>query len=173
MDQCLRGDIAIHYQPGHPHGFLNAIYMAEIAFCKALWDPSGIVAELKARTHPYPDAFRRALIRTFRWEAAFSLEQAHKGAAKNDLAYVAGCCFRTAACLNQLLFALNETYLMNEKGAAAIADSFAKAPADYARRINEVFALIGEERDRLKQALASLHDVLQETDRLLQGSGLL
>ncbi|WP_135555766.1 nucleotidyltransferase domain-containing protein [Paenibacillus cymbidii] len=173
MEQCLRGDITIDYQPGHPHGFVNAIYMAEVAWCKPLWDPSGIVAELKAKTIPYPAAFRLALIRTFRWEAAFSLEQAHKGAAKHDLAYTAGCCFRTAACLNQLLFALNETYMMNEKGAAAIADSFSRAPVDYAHRVNGVFAGIGEDRDRTKQALAFLHEILEETERLLQDSGLL
>lgn len=33
IDDCLSGLISIHYQTGHPHGYLNAMYMGELAVC--------------------------------------------------------------------------------------------------------------------------------------------
>jgi hypothetical protein len=44
--------------------------------------------------------------------------------------------------MNQVLFALNEAYLLNEKGAVALANGFTLCPADYQRRIGSVFALL-------------------------------
>lgn len=172
MEQCLTGDITIDYQPGHPHGFINSIYMAEIALCKVLWDPSGLIGEMKSRTVPYPHAMQKAITQKFLWEAHFSLEIGKKGIYKTDLAYIAGCCFRSVSCMNQVLFALNETYWMNEKGAAAIADSFRIVPSGYASRINSLLALLGEDQADLVKALGMLHDLIQETTHLASAKGM-
>lgn len=168
MEQCHTGNITIDYQPGHPHGFINSIYMAELALCKVLWDPTGVIGDMKTRTHPYPPVLQKALIQKFQWEAHFSLEIGRKGVYKKDLSYIAGCCFRAVSCLNQVLFALNGTYWMNEKGAAAIIDSFSKAPSRYSSRTNDILTLITEEQAGLEKALGKLHDLIQETDLLLK-----
>ncbi|WP_201004514.1 nucleotidyltransferase domain-containing protein [Paenibacillus glycanilyticus] len=168
IEQCISGNIAMDYQPGHPHGFVNTIYLAEIALCRVLWDPSGIVGKLKSKTIPYPAALKKAIIQRFYWEAGFSLENGYKGIYKNDLAYIAGCCFRSVACLNQVLFAVNETYFMNEKGASAIVDSFAVAPSHYSRRVNEIFTFITEDPDRLKNALNLMRELIEETEQLMK-----
>jgi len=44
---------------------------------------------------------------------------------------VVGCLFRCAACLVQVLYALNERYFVNEKGSARAADSFPFHPAGF------------------------------------------
>lgn len=168
VEQCVMGNITIDYQPGHPHGFVNSIYFAEIALCKVLWDPSGKISTLKSSTIPYPSVFQKAIIQKFFWESNFSLENGFKGIYKKDLSYIAGCCFRSVSCLNQVLFAINETYLMNEKGATAIANSFRIVPSNYSHRINEIFALITEDQDGLKTALNLLHELIQETENLLK-----
>lgn len=170
IDQCVGGDITIDYQPGHPHGFANSIYLAEIALCKVLWDPSGVAARLKNRTISYPPVFKKAIIQKFFWEACFSLENGYKGIYKNDLSYIAGCCFRSAACLNQVLFAINEAYLMNEKGAAAIADSFRIVPSRYSYRMNEIFSLLTENQVSLHKALNGMRELIEETDKLMTKS---
>src|SRR5690606_28859901 len=108
MDQCLAGAITAHYQPGHPHGFINSFYAAEAALCQVLWDPHGFVEDLKSRILPYPAAMREGILRTFLWEAQFSLDGAKKGLRKQDLSYIAGHCFRTVSCINQALFAIND-----------------------------------------------------------------
>ena len=115
IDDCRAGEVQIFYQAGHPHGFVTSIYMGEVAVCRPLWDPHGTLQTLKAQTDPYPPALQRAVMDKFTWEARFSLDTARKSAARGDAEYVAGCCFRSAACLMQTLFALNRRYLLNER----------------------------------------------------------
>ncbi len=78
-----------------------------------------------------------ALIRTFFWEARFALENAWHGRGREDPNYVAGCAFRSVACLCQVLFAHNRTWLLNEKGAVAAVERLAERPADFAERVRQ------------------------------------
>ncbi|MHC5727059.1 MAG: hypothetical protein ACYTXY_23560, partial [Nostoc sp.] len=127
IDDCHAGQITIDYQPGHPHGFVSSIYMGEIAICQVLDDPDSVLEALKFKTKPYPVGLKHATIDTFAWEISFSLVVAKKAIARDDVVYAAGCCFRSVACMNQVLFTLNEDYLLNEKGAVAIAMFCARA----------------------------------------------
>lgn len=162
IDDCHSGQITIDYQPGHPHGFASSIYMGEIAFCLPLHDPHGVLATLKAKTTPYPAKLKQATIDKFAWEISFSLLVAQKAVLRADVAYAAGCCFRSVACMNQVLFALNEAYLMNEKGAVAIANSFALRPVDYQQRVESVFALLTTQSESIMEAIAILDGIERE-----------
>jgi predicted nucleotidyltransferase len=154
IDACHAGQFTIDYQPGHPHGFVSSIYMGEVALCLPLHDPYGILDALKAKTTPYPIELKQAKIDKFAWEIHFSLLIARKAVARSDIAYAAGCCFRSVACMNQVLFALNEEYLLNEKGAVAIANSFALAPGDYQQRVESAFALLSIDTKSIEDAIA-------------------
>jgi hypothetical protein len=77
IGKCRAGEITMHYQPGHPHGFCTAIWMGEVALGVPLHDPNGTFAVLKAKTSPYPHALRDALIRKFGWEILFAIETAN------------------------------------------------------------------------------------------------
>jgi len=135
IEACRAGRIERVYQPGHPHAFVSAIYMGEVAHCQVLWDPEAVLVPLRRRCDPYPAALGEALIRSFFWEARFALENAGHGRGSKDPAYVAGCAFRSVACLCQTLFALNRTYLLNEKGAVTGVERLALKPADFADRV--------------------------------------
>jgi predicted nucleotidyltransferase len=169
VEACQVGQVDIVYQPGHPHGFVSAIYMAEIAICQALWDPRGEVAALKAQTQPYPAALRSALIQKFAWEADFALDTAKKGVQREDVAYVAGCCFRSVSCMLQVIFALNGRYWLNEKGAVALAESFPLRPPKLQARIEEIFALLAANARALEAALRILGDLVRDTAFLTGG----
>lgn len=167
IQQCCAGTITIAYQPGHPHGFLTATYLAEVALCRVMWDPHDAVRGLKAQTAPYPPLLKRALIERFFWEASFALENARKGVPYADLVYVAGCCFRSVSCLEQTLFALNEQYWLNEKGALALAATFPLRPQRLVERVTDVFTTLSSHEDRLLAAIQSLIDLVDETAALL------
>lgn len=167
IDACLDGQVDIAYQPGHPHGFTTAVYMAEIALCQALWDPAGIITALKTKTVPYPPALQQAIIKRFFWEARFSLEVAFKGVHRNDVSYVAGCCFRSVSCVLQTVFALNDCYWMNEKGAVALAETFPLHPAELETRIAEAFRNLVPDSLPLTKAIRVLEHLVQETEELL------
>ncbi|HEY9697592.1 MAG TPA: DUF4037 domain-containing protein [Trichocoleus sp.] len=127
-----------------------------------LHDPYGVLAALKTQTTPYPAKLKQATIDKFAWEISFSLVVAQKAVARGDVAYAAGCCFRSVACMNQVLFALNEAYLLNEKGAVALANSFTLCPANYQRRIESVFALLAADAGLIKEAIVILDEIERE-----------
>ena len=132
---CRAGRIERIYQPGHPHGFVSSIYMGEVALAQVLWDPDGVLAPLRRQCAPYPLALGEALVRTFFWEARFALENAQHVRGREDAAYIAGCAFRSVACLCQSLFAHNRAWLLNEKGAVQGVERLPIKPADFARRV--------------------------------------
>ncbi|MFQ4142368.1 nucleotidyltransferase domain-containing protein [Chlorogloeopsis sp. ULAP02] len=159
IDDCHIGRITIDYQPGHPHGFVSSIYMGEIAICQALYDPDGVLEALKVKTKPYPVGLKQATIDTFAWEISFSLLVAKKAIARNDVVYAAGCCFRSVACINQVLFAFNEDYLLNEKGATAVAGRFAICPQDYQKRVERAFTLLTTDAKSITEAIAMIEAI--------------
>ena len=164
IDDGHAGKVERFYQPGHPHAFLPTIYMGEVACARLLHDPAGALARLQARTSPYPPALARALRDRFEWEAEFSLANARKSLDRGDVSYLAGCAFRAIACLCQTLFALNGVYLLNEKGAVAAADAFARKPAHLAQRVKSLYADIGS--DVPATGLDQLASLIEETRSL-------
>ena len=164
IDDAHAGKVECHYQPGHPHGFLPAIYMGEIAHARPLHDPVGSVAALRARTTPYPPALAPALRQRFEWEVSFAIANARKSLDRGDVSYLAGCVFRAVACLCQTLFALNGVYLLNEKGAVGAVDGFARKPAQFAARITRLYADVGS--GAAAAGLDELEALLSESDGL-------
>ncbi|MGK9165690.1 nucleotidyltransferase domain-containing protein [Inquilinus limosus] len=163
---CAAGRISMDYQPGHPHGFCSAIWMGEIALCRPILDPRGVIAGLKARTSPFPLALRAALIARFHWEVAFSIEIAEKALARGDQTYIAGCAYRALCCVAQVLFALNDRYLINEKGALAEAETFPITIPEASRTAGLIWADIGAAKyrsafQRLRAMAGSLDDIVR------------
>jgi hypothetical protein len=79
----------------------------------------------------------------FEPEAEFMLAVARKSLDRRDVCFLVGCAFRSVACLCQSLFALDGAYLLNEKGAVAAVEGFARRPAAFSRRVASVFADLG------------------------------
>jgi hypothetical protein len=143
IGECRQGRFTMNYQPGHPHGFCSAIWMGEVAFCRALRDPYGKIATLKAMTSPYPEALRRALVERFGWELLFSIENGEIAIARGDRTHIAGCAYRALCCVGQVLFAVDRRYLINEKGALQRAALFPDTLSGLAEAVEDVWAAIG------------------------------
>jgi len=155
------GKFVCQFQPGHPHAFVSIIYAGEAATCRPLRDPAGTMQSLKALTAPYPPPLRDALTTKFLWEARFAIDNARHGRGRDDIHYVGGCCFRAIASLCQVIAAQNETWLLNEKGAVAVADALARTPNRFAPRVDWLYRQIG--MGRLADALDGLERLLEET----------
>jgi hypothetical protein len=168
IENCRAGQIDIHYQPGHPHGFCTAIWMGEVALCIPLHDPEGRLAKLKAATSPYPRALRDALIRKFDWEVLFAIENGELAAARAEQTHVAGCAYRALACAGLVLFALNERYLINEKGALQEAAALPLAIPELGKRASDIWRLIGN--GELRAALAGLRAIERDVKQLMSAS---
>jgi hypothetical protein len=156
VSECAAGRPQIFYQAGHPHGFCTAIYAGEVHHYRPFYDPSDLLASLRAMSDPYPEPLAAALVAQFRWESGFSLDTAQSAAKRGDIAYVCGCAFRAVACLSQVIFAVNRRYLVNEKGAVAMAGAFPVVPASYAARVDSALGHLAPDPAALIAALREL-----------------
>lgn len=171
IDDCLAGKLEIYYQPGHPFGFPTYIYLGEAAVCQPLWDREGCIADLKKRVTPYPLPFKKAVIEKFFWEIDFSIGNAKKSVAKVDVSYAAACCFRSAMCMLQVLFALNNCYWLNEKGAVQMAEQFEIVPENFKKRINMVFSLLNESSSAIEQSVKIMQGLNEDVGGLVHKTG--
>jgi predicted nucleotidyltransferase len=160
IGECRSGRVTVDYDPARPHGFHNHTYMAEVALAKPLHDPTGVIAGMKALANPYPDGLRAGIVSRHLFEAGFMLEQVVKASRRGDVAFVAGGLYRVVAALVQVLFALNRTWFMNEKGALATIDGFRVAPKRFAARARTLLGkpgLTGADLERSVKTAAALN----------------
>jgi Domain of unknown function (DUF4037) len=140
--------------------------MGELALCRPLHDPRGLIAELKTFTSPYPEKLRQALVEEFLWEVLFSIENGEKAIARGDQTHIAGCTYRALSCVGQVLFALNRRYLINEKGALSEAAEFPYTVPGLLKRTANMWAAIG--RSEFAIALSNLRALDGELRALAQ-----
>ncbi len=165
INECRDGKITTHYQAGHPHGFHNHIYMGEVHYCQPLYDPQGTLTALQTLTTPYPPRLKQALIKAS-WEASFSLATCRKSAARGDIFHVTGSLFRCTACLVQALFALNERYCINEKGALQAIGAFPLHPAGFSEHVSMVLAHPGSTPEELHHSIEQFEALVQAVQQL-------
>ena len=165
IEACRAGEVSMHYQPGHPHGFCSAIWMGEVASCSPLIDSIGVLAELKKLTEPYPASLQDGLIRRFHWEVGFSIENAEIAVARDEQTHIGGCVYRALCCIAQVLFAVNSRYLINEKGALAESETLPQSIPRISLAAREIWAAVGLSDFRL--ALELLRGVSVELDKIV------
>lgn len=166
IEECRHGRPTVHYQPGHPHGFHTHIYVGEVRHCRILYDPDGVLQYLKDAVRDYPPCLKEAVIRNQLWEARFALDTCHKSAARGDTFYVSGCLFRSAACMTQALFALNERYLINEKGSVQATISLPLRSENFGATVNSVLARPGDGPKQLESSIERLEGLLKDVEDL-------
>lgn len=158
------GKFELHHGQQPPFGFLSTTYLGEVAVCVPLFDPSGVVAELKRRVAVYPEPLRRALVQSYLWASEFTLESfAPKFAERGDALGAAGCLTRVAHHLVLVLFALNRRHLLNDKTALAEIEGFPQAPRDFAPRVTRLLARLGETRQELARSVDAASRLVAET----------
>src|SRR5262249_30732438 len=122
-----------------------------------------------------PPALKRALIEKFLFDADFWLTVGRKSTMRGDVFHVAGCLFRCAAAMVQVLFALNERYWMNEKRSLAQVDDFALRPDGFTATVSTILARVGDTGAEQAQNVAELGALVHRvrrmaTDRASRGS---
>lgn len=150
IDDCLIGRITIDYQPGYPLGFVNTIYAAEIHYGQILWENSDKrLSVMKNKLGVYPPKLREEVIGRFMFEAAYSMETAVKAAARGDIHYTLGCFFRTVSSWNQVLYALNNRYLMKEEGAIKQIKKLQIKPEHFLVRAEQAYTYFASHNPKL------------------------
>ena len=82
------------------------------------------------------------------------------------MTYVAGCAFRAASCFLQVVFATNREWLLNEKGALALASKFAVTPKVLRLNLEAAFAELASGPQGLISALGAIGELVDEAASL-------
>lgn len=114
----------------------------------------------------YPTALQKGLTEFFMFEAGFSLMFAENNIDKDDVSYVCGHCFRSISSLNQVLFAVNKEYCINEKKAVKMIEDFKIKPSDYKERVDKVISLISTNVDCTRKGIEILQRLVNEVEYL-------
>lgn len=156
------GVVTMHYQPGHPHAYLNVMYAGELAVAQNLWEADGCLTRLRSTVTPYPAALRDALVGFFLFEAGFSLQLASTVSAGVDAFYIQAHISRSLAALHQVWCAQNRMFCLNEKGVVARIAGFPQRPTAYAERVQTICT-----QSELRQSITLLAALYAETQTLL------
>jgi predicted nucleotidyltransferase len=163
ITDAVNGKSVLHHRPGHPHGFHTHMFAGQVHVAKALYDPKGEFGKLKEQVLEYPPRLREFLIQSFSWQAEFAITIAEKSAKRGETYYVAGCLFQSAACLVQVLFALNKQFFLNEKGSVDLVETFELKPQDFASRVHTALENVGHTTKELEGRLEQFEKLAEET----------
>ncbi|HTK06258.1 MAG TPA: nucleotidyltransferase domain-containing protein [Ktedonobacteraceae bacterium] len=153
LDECNRGMIHSDYWQQPAYGFHSFMYCTETAICRPLSDPDHIIDDLKTKVVRYSPQLKQTIIRTFLWNARFTLDNTYKPAARGEVYLVTGCLARTMHCLVQVLYALNETYYLSEKRLEADVHAFSIQPALFLERMYALLGVTGTTSVQLQESL--------------------
>jgi hypothetical protein len=116
---------------------------------------------MKEEVAAYPPALRQRGVQDSLWGVEFTLLFARKLASEADVYNVAGCLTRAASHMTQALFALNETYFVNDKHALRQIEKFPLRPPGYRRALERILARPGERPDALAATVAELEALFE------------
>jgi predicted nucleotidyltransferase len=162
IKDTAQGIVTANYQTGHPHGYISAMYRGELAVSKILYVKDESLWVLKKQAETYPAALRKSLVDFFLFEAGFSLMFAKANLRTDDKYYVAGHVFRAVSCMNQVLFACNNVYCINEKNAVRLIETFEHKPEDYTRKVNDIFEALGVSLNECYNMAENLYDEVKQ-----------
>jgi hypothetical protein len=145
-----------------PFGFRSVTTLGEIVHCQPLYDPEGVLAGLKARVATFPPALKSHIVQSTLWAAEFSFLFAGGFARHGDVPNTVACMTRIFHYLVHALFALNKTYLVNEKRSASVIQGFALCPPDLYARASAILAAPGASTAALTSSLAELRTIWAE-----------
>lgn len=151
-----------HYNQQPVFGFYSVIYLAETHVCVPLFDLQSCIPRLKQQVSSYPPKLKQAIVADSLWGAEFTFLFAHKVAAAGDVYSTVGCLSRISAYLTQALYALNEVYFINDKGALDVIAQFPLCPAQYGERLTQILAHPGAATAPLSQSVNVLEALWQE-----------
>ncbi len=130
-----------------------------------------VMRTLKKQAETYPNALQKSLVNFFMFEAGFSLMFVKANSGTDDKYYIAGHVFRIVSCLNQVLFACNNAYCINEKKAIKLLETFEHKPEKYTEKVNHIFEVLGislfECYDMTEKLYNEVNEIVSEINNFL------
>jgi predicted nucleotidyltransferase len=153
-----------------PFGFRSVTTLGEINCCKPMYDPAGALGALKAEVVSFPPALKSRIVQDVLWAAEFAFIHADNYARSGDVPNTVACMTRIFHYLVQALYALNETYFVNDKRDLDEVTKFSRTLTDFGARMGAILAHPGHSPAELDASLRKLQTILLETVVLAEGA---
>jgi predicted nucleotidyltransferase len=153
-----------------PFGFRSVTTLGEIYCCKPLYDPDSMLGALKAPVAVFPPALKSKIVQDMLWAAEFAFIHADNFARSGDVPNAVACMTRIYHYLIQTLYALNETYFLNDKRDLAEIATFARVPKDFGARASAILGHAGASPEQLDHSLRKLEMLFHETVLFAEGA---
>lgn len=162
--EAQAGDWSHNFDQHPPFGFRSVTLLGEIACCKPLRDPSGVLASLKESVATYPPKLKIRIIQDSLWLAEFSFLHAFMYFASDggDVPNTVATMTRIYHYLVQALYALNGCYLVNDKRSLREIEAFPRVPEKFGERVSAILGHPGENSEALNESLRRLKCVFDE-----------
>jgi len=157
-----RGEWEHSFDQHPPFGFRSITTLGEIHVCKPLHDPSNTLGPLKAAVATFPPALKARIVKDTLGCAEFSLLHARDFAKTGDVPNTVACLTRVHHYFVQALFALNGTYLLNDKRVMQEIATFAKKPIHFGARMSAILAAPGSDAETLAASVGRLTTIFVE-----------
>ncbi|GAB3517962.1 nucleotidyltransferase domain-containing protein [Emticicia fontis] len=167
IEKAQQGIWENHYEQQPPYGFASVYFLAETEVCIPLYDPQGIISQLKEQIRIYPPKLKQAVIQQSLWSTEFTIMHVMGYVEKHDIYNLAGSLARAMKNLTMALFAINETYPISDKRAIDILEEAAKIPEDLRGRIEDILCI---DKTHLANHLVLLQLLFAEVVELAEGA---
>jgi hypothetical protein len=166
IEKAQQGLWENHYEQQPPYGFASVYYLAETEVSVPLYDPEGIISQLKEQVRVYPPKLKQAIIQQSLWSAEFTLMHIVGYVEKDDVYNLTGSLARAMKNLTMALFAINEIYPISDKRAIDILEHAPKVPANLREKIERIVFI---DRAGLANHLILLQALFDEVVGLADG----
>jgi hypothetical protein len=157
-----RGEWEHSFDQHPPFGFRSPTTLGEIHVCKPLYDPKDTLGALKAAVAIFPPALKARIVQDTLGCAEFSLLHARDFAKTGDVPNTVACLTRVHHYFVQALFALNGTYLLNDKRVMQEIATFTKKPIHFGARMSAILAAPGSDAEALAASVGRLTTIFVE-----------
>ena len=164
--EAQHGIVQHDYGQQPAYGFYSVMYLAETQICIPIFDPKGLIADLKRKVDVYPPKLREKTVAESLWSAAFTLSHARNFAAQGDIYNTAGCLTRAASSLTQALFALNARYYLRDKQVMETLAAFPVLPDGYVKKIRRCLSRPGENAHELVRSVEEMEQAWRSVTAL-------
>jgi len=153
-----RGESGHSFDQHPPFGFRSVTTLGEIHVCKPLHDPKSVLVPLKASVATFPPTLKARMVQEMLWCAEFTFLHARDFAKAGDVPNTVACMTRIFSYFVQTLFAVNETYFLNDKRVfKEIAKfPFPRKPVDFGPRMTAILGAAGKDAEALEASLDRL-----------------
>ena len=138
IDECAAGVSRADFWQQAPYGFHSVIYCAETRVCLPLHDPEAVLPPLKAKVAIYPPALKQRQVNSWIWGSEFTLKAGTKSVKSGEPYIVTGFLVRCVSEMIQALYALNETFFMNDKYVYREVAEFKVVPDNFLARVDQI-----------------------------------